>query len=101
MKDLSKTKYNLDLQIEHLKNGIFMHQSAYISKILKRFYMDKAHSLSTRMVVRSLEINKDPFRPKENDEELFGHKVPYLSSIGTPMYIASHTRLDISFVVIY
>ena len=33
------------------------------------------------MVVRSLDMNKDPFRPRENDEELFGFEVPYLSAI--------------------
>ncbi|KAL0546825.1 hypothetical protein IC582_016743 [Cucumis melo] len=43
MKDLGKTKFYLDLQIEHLADGIFIHQSTYIKKILKRFYMDKAH----------------------------------------------------------
>ena len=62
MKNLGITKFCLGLQIKHLKNGIFMHQYAYISKILKRFYMDKALPLSTPMVMRSLEI-KDPFRP--------------------------------------
>ena len=29
MKDLSKTKFCLGLQIEHLANGIFIHQSTY------------------------------------------------------------------------
>ena len=76
-----------------------MHQSTYRSKILKRFYMDKAHPLSTPMVVRSLETIKDHFRPKGNDEELLGLEVPYLSAIGALMYLASHTRLDISFAV--
>ena len=76
-----------------------MHRSAYISKILKGFYMDKAHPLSTPMDVRLLEIDKDHFRPKENDEELLGPEVPYLSALGAIMYLASHTRLDISFVV--
>ena len=76
MKDFNITKFCLGLQIEHLRNGIFMHQSAYISKILKIFFTDKAHPLSTLMVVRSLEINKDPFRPKEIDEELLGLEVP-------------------------
>ena len=61
MKNLGKTKLCLGLQIEHLENGIFVHQSAYISKVLKRFYMDNAHPLSTPMVVRSLDVNKDPF----------------------------------------
>ncbi|XP_059310677.1 uncharacterized protein LOC132062043 [Lycium ferocissimum] len=45
MKDLGKTKLCLGLQIEHLTNGIFVHQSAYTEKVLKRFYMDEAHPL--------------------------------------------------------
>ncbi|XP_074299319.1 secreted RxLR effector protein 161-like [Silene latifolia] len=51
------------------------------------------------MVVRSLDIDKDPFRPRENNEEILGPEVPYLSAIGALMYIASHTRPDISFSV--
>ena len=34
MKDLGRTRFCLGLQIEHLKDGIFMHQSTYISNIL-------------------------------------------------------------------
>ncbi|KAM2322655.1 hypothetical protein PS2_018947 [Malus domestica] len=37
MKNLGKTKYCLGLQIEHCANGILVHQSAYIEKILKRW----------------------------------------------------------------
>ena len=37
MKDLRRTKLCLGVQIEHLTNGIFVHQSAYIEKMLKRF----------------------------------------------------------------
>ena len=47
MKDLGKTKYCLDLQIEHLLEGIFVHQSTYLKKVLEKFYMDKSHPLST------------------------------------------------------
>ena len=61
--DFDVTKLCLGLQIEHLHNGIFIHQSNYIQKILKRFNMDKAHPLSTPMVVRSLDVKKDPYRP--------------------------------------
>ena len=99
MKNLGKTKLCLGLQIEHLDNGIFVHHLAYISKVLKRFYMDNAHPLSTPMVVRSLDVNKDPFRPRMDDEELLGPEVPYLSAIGALMYLASHTRPDKSFSV--
>ena len=62
MKDLGKTKFCLALQIEHFPNGVLVYQSTYIKKVLKRFYMDKAHPLSSPVVVRSLDVKKDSFR---------------------------------------
>jgi hypothetical protein len=99
MKDLGVTKLCLGLQIEHFHNGIFVHQSNYIQKMLKRFNMDKAHPLSTPMVVRSLDVKKDPYRPRENNEKTLGPEVPYLSAIGALMYLANNTRPDIVFSV--
>uniref|UniRef100_A0A2N9I099 Reverse transcriptase Ty1/copia-type domain-containing protein n=1 Tax=Fagus sylvatica TaxID=28930 RepID=A0A2N9I099_FAGSY len=99
MKDLGKTKFCLGLQIEHLPDGILIHQSTYIEKVLKHFHMDKAHPLSTPMVVRSLDVKKDPFRPQEVGEETLGPEVPYLSAIGALMYLANCTRPDIAFSV--
>ena len=63
MKDLGKFFFCLDLQIKHFPDGVLVHQSTYIKKVLKRFYMDKAHYLSSPMVVRSLDVKNDPFRP--------------------------------------
>ena len=97
MKDLGKTRYCLGLQIEYFSNDIFVHQSTYTENVLKRFYMDKAHPLNFPMVVRSLEVDKDPFRPKEENEKLLGPEVPYLSAIGALMYLANCARLDIAF----
>ncbi|WJZ98775.1 hypothetical protein VitviT2T_017282 [Vitis vinifera] len=51
------------------------------------------------MVVRSLDVKNDPFRPCEKDEELLGPEVPYLSAIGALMYLANCTRPDIAFSV--
>ncbi|KAD2805852.1 hypothetical protein E3N88_39229 [Mikania micrantha] len=99
MKDLGKTKYCLDLQIEHLNNGILVHQSTYTEKLLKRFNMDKANPLSTPMFVRSLNVDNDPFRPCEDNEEVLGPEIPYLSAIGALMYLTNCTRPDISFAV--
>ncbi|XP_070035250.1 uncharacterized mitochondrial protein AtMg00810-like [Nicotiana tomentosiformis] len=99
MKDIGKTKLCLGLQIEHLPNETFVHQSAYIEKVLKQFYMDGAHPLSTPMIVRSLDMNKDPFRPQEKNEEFFDSEVPYLSEIGVLMYLANTTRPGITFPV--
>ena len=85
MKDLGKTRYCIGLQIEYFSNGIFVHQSTYTEKVLKRFYMDNAHPLNSPTVVRSLEVDKNPFRSKEENEKLLGPEVPYLSAIGALM----------------
>ena len=53
--------------------------------------MDKSHPLSSPMVVRSLEVAKDSFRPTEENEELLGPEVPYLSAISALMYIENYT----------
>ena len=90
MKDLGKTKFCLNLQIEHLPNGILVHQSTYIEKVLKQFYMDKARPLSTLMVGQSLDVKKDVFRPQEDDEETLGPEIPYLIAFGVLMYLANY-----------
>jgi len=51
------------------------------------------------MVVRSLDVEKDPFRPREEGEEVLGPHVPCLSAIGALMYLANNTRPNIEFVV--
>ena len=99
MKDLGKTKYCLGLQIEHKSNGILIHQSTYVEKVLKQFNMDKAHPLSSPMIVRSLYAKKDLFHPKEENEALLGPEVPYLSTIRVLLYLAQCTRPDIAFLV--
>ena len=61
--------------------------------------MDEAHPLSTPMVVRSLDVEKDPFCPKEDGETILGPEVPYLSTIDALMYLANCTRPYIAFSV--
>ena len=51
------------------------------------------------MIVRSIDIEKDPFRRWEEEEEILGPHVPYLSVVGALMYLANSTRPDITFVV--
>ena len=61
--------------------------------------MDKSHPDNFPLVVHSLEVNKDPFCPKKENEELFGLEIPYLSAIGALMYLANCTKPNISFSV--
>ncbi|GJS55966.1 hypothetical protein Tco_0629328 [Tanacetum coccineum] len=51
------------------------------------------------MVVRTIDVKKYPFWPPNGDEEILGPKVPYLSSIRTLLFLGSHTRPDISFLL--
>ncbi|XP_074360411.1 uncharacterized protein LOC141700605 [Apium graveolens] len=93
MKGLGKTKFCLGIQVEHLSSGIFVYQSTYTEKVLDRFYMDKSHPLTTPMVVRSLEVEKDPFRPRKEDEDPLGPEVPYLVQLA--LLYTSQTTHDL------
>ena len=61
--------------------------------------MNKAHALSSPMIVYSLDLKKDSFHPCENGEELLGPEVPYISAIGALMYLANCTCPIIVFPV--
>ena len=56
--------------------------------------MDKTYILNIQMQVCSLYVNKDIFRPPDDNE-----KVSYLSVIGALMYIANNTIPEIAFSV--
>ena len=99
MKDLGKTKYCLGLQLEYRPSRILVHQSAYIQKILEKFNMDKSYPNKILMIVRSLEIGKDPFRSRDIGEKMLGPEIAYLSVISALMYLTNCTRPDIAFTV--
>jgi hypothetical protein len=68
-------------------------------KYWKKFIMDKAYSARTPMIIHALQKDTNPFRSKEEGEEVLGPKYPYLSVIGVLIYLANNTRLNIAFVV--
>jgi hypothetical protein len=99
MKGLGKTKFFLGLQLEHIPTGILIHQSSYVQKILEKFNIDKAYLSKTPMIVRAIEKETDPFRPREQGEEVLDSEYLYLSVIGALRHLVNNTRLDIAFEV--
>jgi hypothetical protein len=47
---------------------------SYVQKILEKFNMDKVYSARTPKIVRALEKYTDPFKPKEEGEEVLGQE---------------------------
>ncbi|XP_074376805.1 secreted RxLR effector protein 161-like [Apium graveolens] len=51
------------------------------------------------MVIQSIEVEKDLFHPRKEDEDPLGPEVSYISAIGELMYPANNTRPDIAFAM--
>ncbi|GJW54550.1 putative RNA-directed DNA polymerase [Tanacetum coccineum] len=97
MKDLGKTNnINLGLQSSTCLPSYLCINEFYKEKVLKCFNMDKAKSLSTLMVGRSLNVDNDPFRPCEEDEDILGPKTSYLSAIGVLILISQSGYVDLN-----
>ena len=96
MKDQGKTRFCLGIQIKYLSNGIFIHQSSYTEKVLKRFNMDKVYPLSNPMVIRTLDVQKNPFYLPGEGEIILGPVALYLRAVGASIYLANNIRLDIA-----
>ena len=100
MKVLGKTTFRLGLLVEHLAGSIILHQTLYTRKLVKRFSMDVAHPLGSPVVVHTLDLKNDEFRPcdKGGGGTCLEHETPYLTTISALMYLANCTRSDIAFV---
>ena len=68
MKDLGKKNIVLACRSNIVQMVSLSINQRIQRKVLKRFYMDKSHPLSSSIVVLSLEVTKDPFRPKDENE---------------------------------
>ena len=99
MKLLGRTSFCLGLQLTHIREGgIFLHQTTYTQKLLKRFSMDKANMLSAPMIGCSKTSN-DPYAPYKEEEEEFHNRTQYLAAVGALLYLSTYTRPAISFAV--
>ena len=99
MKDLGNAKHILGMRITRDRsNGcIYLSQSEYVCKILKRFNMENAKPLSTPLSMH-VKLSKEEC-PKSDHEKEFMSKIPYQSVVGSLMYATIAARTDIAFAV--
>lgn len=78
----------LGLEIKQNADGsIFLHQTTYAKKVLKRFEMENCHGVATPG-----DPNQSMYSNDESDQSTY----PYRELIGSLMYLAIGTRADIA-----
>uniref|UniRef100_A0ACD5VA56 Uncharacterized protein n=1 Tax=Avena sativa TaxID=4498 RepID=A0ACD5VA56_AVESA len=97
MKDLGAAKKILGMEITRdRKSGLlFLSQQSYIKKVLHRFNMDGANSVSTPIAPHfKLSVSQCP----TTDEEFeYMSKVPYSSAVGSLMYLLGTSNACLKF----
>ncbi|KAI3692795.1 hypothetical protein L6452_32618 [Arctium lappa] len=96
MKDLGKAHVILGMEIvrDRKSRTLRLTQKGYIQKILKRFNLDGAKSVSTPLP-RHIKITKDDC-PVDDIGKAEMAKIPYASAVGSLMYAMVCTRPDLA-----
>ncbi|GJR33300.1 retrotransposon protein, putative, ty1-copia subclass [Tanacetum coccineum] len=97
MKDLGDAAYILGIKIyrDRSKRLIGLNQSAYIEKILKRFYMENSKR-GTIPMQEKLKLSKSQGASTPAEKQRM-QNIPYASAIGSIMYAVRCTRPDVAF----
>nr|GEX19866.1 hypothetical protein [Tanacetum cinerariifolium] len=97
MKDLCEVAYILGIKIyrDNSKQLIGLCQSAYIEKILKRYYMENSKCESILMHEK-LKLSKSQGASTHVEMKRM-QNVPYASAVGSIMYTVRCTRPDVAF----
>lgn len=101
IKNLGDLHFLLGIEVtqDHNKCTISFSQKAYIEKVLKRFNMTDAKSISTPLDPNTqLSIAQYPSTPEEYADMC---NIPYREAVGSLMYLAIGTCLDITFTVVF
>ncbi|GJW04200.1 retrotransposon protein, putative, ty1-copia subclass [Tanacetum coccineum] len=97
MKDLGEAAYILRIKIyrDRSKRLIGLCQSAYIEKILKRFYMENSKR-GTILMQEKLKLSKSQGASTPAEIRRM-QNIPYASAVGSIMYAVRCTRPDVTF----
>ncbi|GKA22709.1 retrotransposon protein, putative, ty1-copia subclass [Tanacetum coccineum] len=97
MKDLGEAAYILGIKIyrDRSKRLISLCQSAYIEKILKRYYMENSKR-ETILMQEKLKLSKSDGASTPAEKQRMSN-IPYASAVGSIMYAVRCTRPDVAF----
>ncbi|KAK8921663.1 hypothetical protein KSP39_PZI019972 [Platanthera zijinensis] len=99
MKDLGPARKILGMKITRDRSAgqLWLSQSEYVEKVLKRFMMDKVKPVATPLAGHfRLSSSQSPSSEKEVEEM---SQIPYASAVGSLMYAMVCTRPDIAHAV--
>ncbi|TPX45167.1 DNA-directed DNA polymerase [Synchytrium endobioticum] len=99
MKDFGQVTACIGVQIEHIKDGTFIHQTVMTKKILMAINLENTSMRKIPLEVRNVEFEKDVYSKQKDTEELYPYIQSYQAYIGMLSYLANTTRPDISFSV--
>ena len=99
MKDLGAAKrlLGMDIHRDRSLGRLWLSQSEYIEKILRRFHMSQAKPVSTPLAAHFKLTSSS--RALDKEEEVYMSKVPYACAVGSLMYAMVCTRPDIAHAV--
>jgi hypothetical protein len=99
MHDLGAIKYILGIEIirDRANRTMYLSQRKHVGDVLARFNMTDARPVSTPLA-KSAPLTKEDC-PQSSEDLEYMKSVPYLSAVGSLMYLAVGTRPDIAFAV--
>lgn len=87
---IDDSKRFVGMEIQHVNDGIFLSQTNYIDKILRKFNMSEANTVNTPA---------DPHVCLEKSDVSENHNVPYREAVGSLLFLSMISRPDIAFSV--
>ncbi len=98
MRDLGELNYILGLEIhrDRSKHQIYLSQRKHTLDILRRFNHEHSRPLSTPL---DHNITLSKVKDMSQEEKDYMSSIPYLSAVGSLMYLAIGTHPDIAFAV--
>ncbi len=98
IKDLGRPTWFLGVMLNRLKDGsLELSQRAYINKMLTQFEMGDCHPVGVPAST-SVTLSKEQAPQTAAEQEEMRGK-PYRNAVGALMYLAGHTRPDVTYIV--